>query len=147
MSRQRFGLAVTLMLLGGVQAASGKSAFCSLQYVTLAGSDVQLHFVPDSGLFVRVEKAGHGVSWSDRMYRQVGGGMHRLYPNRLEPEPNVSLVFLGEDEEAFVGGDPHSSCTLRVTRSGNEFGVTMAAHVGLPGLPPQSTTRFLPVIN
>ncbi|WP_157956573.1 hypothetical protein [Dyella sp. C11] len=125
--------------------AFAEGTFCSLDHVRQMGSGVALYFIPEGNVFVRVKKAGQGVSANDRMYQQLDGQMHRLYPNALQPEKAASEVVLLSGEEAFVGGGSHSSCTVAPAYNGHTFGVEMEASVGLPGAPPQTSSRFLPV--
>lgn len=145
MERCRGRLAAILIMSVLAQNVSAQGVFCAIDHVSLAGRDLALHFVPDSGLFVRVTKVGQGVAWTDHMYDQVGAEMHRVYPNQNNPEASASIVFLADDEEAYLGGSAHSSCTVRIGHKGGGFGVVMTAHVGLPGLPPTATTKFLPI--
>jgi hypothetical protein len=145
MPKRGLSSAWMLFLLGMTSPAWAQAPLCSLDHVLRSGSDVELHFVPGSNVFVRVMKTGQGVSPADRMFKQVGGQMHRLYSGELQPESAVSDVRLSESEEAFVVGDVHSSCTVTLAYEGQTLGVTMKSGVSLPGLPPQITSRFLPV--
>lgn len=127
-------------------AAAARPAFCYIDHVTRLGQDVSLHFVPDSNVFVRIMKSGQGISPADRMYQETGGRAHRIYPNETRPETAAAEIILSRGEEAFVGGDPHGRCTIRIASEGQNLGVTMEVAVGLPGLPPQTTVQFLPAI-
>lgn len=146
MHRLVIRFALTLAAVGLCQAAAARDGFCSVDHVSVAGRGVELHFIPWSGLFVRIGEAGHAVASTDRMYTQIDGEMHRT-PANQNPDAKKARVLLTSGEEAFVGGDPHSSCTIRLAHQSSRLGVTMAASVGLPGLPPKTTTRFLPVAD
>jgi hypothetical protein len=129
----------------GLVASPAQAQFCYIDHVSRAGHGIELHFVSDSNVFVRISKAGHRVTLTDRMYQQKRDLMHRLQPNALQPDAAASKVVLFRGEEAFVGGGVHSGCFIQLAIKGRTAGVNMQANVGLPGLPPQTSTRFLPI--
>lgn len=100
-----------LPLLGVAGLAHAQAPFCGLDFVSQRAMGVELHFAPDSNVFVRVGKAGQD-SPTDQVFRQVEGQMHRVYPGAPHPERDVSEVFLFPSDQAFVGGDVHSSCMI-----------------------------------
>lgn len=144
MSSHGFRLALILPMLALV-AAPARAQFCYLDHVVQAGDGIALHFVPDGNLFVRISKAGQKVAVTDRIYQQQGDQMHRSQPNAPHLDAAASEVVVFPGEEAFVSNGLHSSCIILPSKAGDPAGVTMQANVSLPGLPPSTTTRFLPV--
>jgi hypothetical protein len=118
--------------------------YCWLNHASRAGQSVELHFVPDSNLFVRVMNTAHGISPTDRMFQQVGRQMHRLQSDGLRPGAAATEVVLSASEEASVSNNPHGSCTIQLTKVGERVGVMMNGGVSFPGLPPQTSSQFLP---
>lgn len=144
MPSQGFRLALLLSILG-LMAAPAQAQYCSVDHVAQDGRGIELHFVPRSSVFVRISKAGQEVAITDRIYQQQGDQMHRSRPNAQHLDAAASEVVVFPGEEAFVSNGPHSSCIIRPSRAGDRAGVTMKVGVGLPGLPPSTSTRFLPV--
>ena len=144
MFRRMFHLGLFFSLLAGTGATQAQGEFCNVDYVRQVGRDVELHFIPYNGLFVRIKKVGQDVGPADRMFEQDNGQMHRLYYNEQQPEKAVSQVLLFDGEEALLGGDPHSGCVLRKVFEGSVLGVEAKAMVSFEGLPPQMTSRFFP---
>lgn len=132
------------LLLIASQCASAKNAFCYIDRVTAIGQGVALHFEAGSNVFVRVSKSGKGPSPTDKAYQEQDGQMHRWNANGTKLESGDVAVILAPGEEAFVGGNVHSSCEVRRAQQGQTSGVEMEASVGLPGIPPQVTRRFVP---
>lgn len=144
MFRQGFRSALLFSLWVATGAAQAQAPFCNIDYVKRVGMDVELHFTPYNGLFVRIKKIGREVAPEDRMFEQVNGEMHRLYDNELQPEKTTSKVLLFDGEEALLGGDPHSGCTIQKAIEGGALGVEAKATVNFDGIPPQTTSRFFP---
>ena len=144
MPRRLLRLAFCLSPFVMANVAVAQAPFCFVEHVTQVGRDVELHFVPENGLFVRIGKVARGAAPTDRIYQQLGSQMHRVYPGEAQPESAVSQIFLPDGEEALVGGEPHSSCTIRLANEGKSFGVMMKVIVTMDGIPPQVTSQFLP---
>jgi hypothetical protein len=142
--RPLFLLAVLSALSVTAGASEAQGSFCNIDYVKQVGRDVELHFIPYNGLFVRIKKRGEAVGPTDRIFEQDQGQMHRLYYNQQRPESAISKVMLFDGEEAVVGGDPHSGCIIRKAYDGNILGVEAEATVSFEGLAPQVTSRFFP---
>jgi hypothetical protein len=145
MPRRLLRLAFCLSPFAMANVAVAQAPFCFVEHVTQVGRDVELHFVPENGLFVRIGKVAQGVAPTDRIYQQLGSQMHRVFPDKAQPESAISQLILSDGEEASVGGEPHSSCTIRLANEGKVFGVMMKATVSMDGIPPQVTSQFLPV--
>lgn len=139
-----FRLAMILPLLG-LMVAPAQAQFCFVDHVTQDGRGIELHFVPESNVFVRISKEGLGVAPTDRAYQQQGDQMHRALVNSTHLDAAVSKIVIFPGEEAFVSNGLHSSCTIVPAKAGESAGVTMKASVSFPGLPPTTTTRFLPL--
>ena len=131
-------------LVGMINAAVAQTPYCWVAHVIQVGQDVQLQFAAQSGVMVRIKKAGEGVAPTDRMFQQVGNDMHRLYRDAPHPETSVSRVMLSRGEEAWVSNGLHGSCSIRIANQGPAFGVTMTSAASLGGLPPQVASRFVP---
>ncbi|GLQ88298.1 hypothetical protein GCM10007898_18670 [Dyella flagellata] len=80
---------------------------------------------------------------TDRVYREIGDRMHRLYPGAMQPEAVVSKVILSDGEAAWVSTGLHGACTLTPTHKGASLGVMATATMSMGGLPPQVTSQFI----
>lgn len=61
-----FRLATALAMLG-LMVAPARAQFCFLDHAVQEGRGIELHFVPGSGVFVRIPQEGQGVAATDRM--------------------------------------------------------------------------------
>lgn len=135
----------TILILWAVGIAHAQQPICSINSISKVDSGLELHFVPDSGVFVRISNIKNGISSNDQMFNQVGDGMHKFRRGGMSYEQEVSKVILKVGEEAFIGTGPHSSCIATPDEQGETSGVTVKMSVSLPGIEPQTTSQFLAV--
>ena len=125
-------VAIVLLFVGATTSTSALAHMCWIDHVRAERSGVRIFFGSSA--------YGHGgrVAHGEEFYIDQSG-IH--LGTAKKP---VRGLFLARGEGAGIHAGPEDACGITVFEQDGKLGVTVTADFGLPGIPPQHSTEFIP---